>query len=160
MHVIAHIGKIPIEEWLPFLVPVLGLYFYGRRQLRRRSEAIKRLPDVAEGLDDVTVGRILSRLSASDHREVSSEYLPLLYPPGPDGMTAAELAVRIHSDPAAVARQLEDLADLGYVELEGPDGPDEPHAALTTEGYDLLNITEDVLLATSPDASVREADAH
>lgn len=155
MYVIAHIGKIPVEEWLPFLVPVLGLYFFGRRQLRRRREAIQRLPDVREGLDDATVGRILARLSASHHTEVSSEYLPLLYPPGPDGMTAADLAARIHSDAEAVAQQLEDLADLGYVDLEEPDGPDAPRAALTAEGYDLLNITEDVLLATSPRASGR-----
>ncbi len=119
-------------------------------------EAVACLPDVGEGLDDAAVGRILARWSATDHKEVPSEYLPLLYPPGPDGMTAADLAARIHSDTAAVARQLEDLADLGYVELDGPDGLDEPRAVLTAEGYDLLNITEDVLLATSPRASARE----
>jgi hypothetical protein len=156
MHVIAHIGKIPVEEWLPFLVPVLALYLYGRRQLRR--EAVARLPDVGEGLDDATVGRVLDRWSTTDHNEVSPEYLPLLYPPGPDGMTAADLAARLHSDASAVARQLEDLADLGYLELDGPEGLDEPRALLTAEGFDLLNITEEVLLATSPTASAREPD--
>jgi len=37
-------------------------------------------------------------------------------------------------------------------------GTDAPRAALTAEGYDLLRITEDVLLATSAPASVRESD--
>ena len=57
-----------------------------------------------------------------------------------------------------VERQLEDLADLGYVELDEAEGTDAPRAALTAEGYDLLRITEDVLLATSAPASVRESD--
>jgi hypothetical protein len=158
MHVIAHIGNIPVEEWLPFLVPVLGLYLYGRRQQRRRREAVARLPDVGEGLDGATVRRVLDRWSATDHKEVSPEHVPLLYPPGPDGMTAADLAARLHSDTSAVVRQLEDLADLGYLELEAPESLDEPRALLTPEGYDLLNITEEVLLAASPRASVRGPD--
>jgi hypothetical protein len=41
-------------------------------------------------------------------------------------------------------RQLE---DLGYVELEGPE---EPRAWLTVEGMDLLNVTENALLAVDP----------
>jgi hypothetical protein len=154
MYIPAHIGNIPVEEWLPFLVPVVVLYLYSRRQLRRRREAVARLPDVGEGLDDATASRILARWSATGHREISSEYLPLLYPPGPDGMTAADLAARIHSSTSVVARQLEDLADLGYVELEGREGPDEARALLTTEGYDLLIITEEALLSSLPGYSL------
>jgi hypothetical protein len=155
---LAHIGNIPVEEWLPFLFPVLALYLYGRHKLRRRREAVARLPDVGEGLDEATVRRVLERWSATEHNEVTPEHVPLLYPPGPDGMTAADLAARIHSDTAAVVRLLEDLADLGYVELDGPESLDEPRALLTAEGYDLLNITEEVLLAASRRASVRGPD--
>jgi hypothetical protein len=159
MYIPAHIGNIPVEEWLPFLVPVLAVYLYGRRELRRRREAVALLPDVGEGLDDATVSRVLARWSATDHKEVSSEYLPLLYPPGPDGMTAADLAARIHSNAPAVARQLENLADLGYVELEGREGPDESRALLTAEGYDLLIITEEVLLSSLPGHSLEAEDS-
>ncbi|HYM56043.1 MAG TPA: hypothetical protein VES97_11820 [Solirubrobacteraceae bacterium] len=150
VYLIAHIGKIPVEEWLPFLVPVLALYLYGRHWSRRHREALRRLPDAGEPLDDATVSCVLARWSAADHEEVSPGHLPVLYPPGPDGATAAELARRIHSDPAAVKRQLEDLADLGYLDLEDPQGMDEPRAWLTAEGYDLMNVTEDALLAASP----------
>jgi hypothetical protein len=159
MYVLAHLGKIPIEESLPFLVPVVALYLWGRHQLRRTREAVKRLPKVDE-LDDGTVSRLLDRWSARDHGEVSLEHLPLLYPPGPDGMTTAELAARIHSDARAVARLLEDLANLGYVELETPQALDHTRAWLTAEGYDLVNITEDVLLAGLPRASARGTDAN
>jgi MarR family len=159
MYIPAHIGKIPVEEWLPFVVPVLALYLFSRRELRRRRAAVARLPDVGEGLDDATVSRILARWSATDHKEVSSEYLPLLYPPGPDGMTAADLATRLHSSASAVARQLEDLADLGYVELQVRDGADDLRASLTAEGYDLLIITEEVLVSALPDRSLESRES-
>jgi hypothetical protein len=51
---------------------------------------------------------------------ISQEHLLLLYPPGPDGTTPKELAGRIRADPDTVKRQSEDLADLGYLELEAP----------------------------------------
>jgi len=158
VYVIAHIGNVPVEEWLPFLFPVVALYLYGRHRWRRRREAVARLPAIGEGLDDATVSRILTRWATADHGEVPSECLPLLYPPGPDGLTAIELASRINSDTTTVERQLEDLADLGYVELDEAEGTDAPRAALTAEGYDLLRITEDVLLAAPAPAPVRESD--
>jgi hypothetical protein len=38
MLVIAHIGKIPVEEYAGFLVPVILLYAYGRAWSRRRRK--------------------------------------------------------------------------------------------------------------------------
>src|SRR5579871_1956301 len=107
MYVIAHIAGIPVEEWLPFLVPVVALYLFGRRRNRRREQALERLPGASELGEDET-RRILASWSESNH-EISSDYVRLLYPPGPDGMTAGELAARIHADPAAIERQLEAL---------------------------------------------------
>lgn len=156
MHVIGHIGKIPVEEWLPFLFPVLALYLYGRHWARRHRAAVQRLPE-ASSLDDGAIGLILARWSATDHKEVLPEHLPVLYPPGPDGATIAELAIRTHSDAATVKRHLEDLAELGYLTLEG-DGIDE-QAWLTVEGYDLVGMTEDVLLAMTPDEVVAHGPA-
>jgi hypothetical protein len=48
VEVLAHIGDIPVEEWLPFLVPIIGLYVWGRRRERRGREKVRRLPDVSE----------------------------------------------------------------------------------------------------------------
>jgi len=146
MPVFAHIGNIPVEEWLPFVVPVVALYIYGRRRERRRREAVGRLPDPGEPLDGDTVERVVAEWSAAKHSDVSPEHLPLLYPPGPDGMTAAELANRVHSDAATVERLLEQLEDLEYLELEDCEGPDGPRALLTFRGYELVDATETALL--------------
>jgi DNA-binding transcriptional ArsR family regulator len=145
--IIAHIGNIPVEEWLPFLVPIVALYIYGRRKERRRREAVGRLPDAGEPLDDDTVKRVVAEWSAEKHSDVSSEHLPLLYPPGPDGMTAAELADRVHSDPATVERLLEQLEELEYLDLDNREGFDSPSVSLTFKGYELVDATETALLA-------------
>jgi predicted transcriptional regulator len=68
-------------------------------------------------------------------------------------LTAIELARRVGSDPETVSRELEDLAELGYLTLEGA-GAEERRASLTAEGMDLVNVTEDALLA----AAGREAE--
>jgi len=73
----------------------------------------------------------------------------LLYPPGPDGVTAAELATRIHRDPVTVKRLLEELEELGYVESDAQMDIAERRARLTIEGYDLVSMTEDELLTGS-----------
>jgi len=125
------------------------------RLIRRAGDRIERLL-AAVNTEGHNAGR--HAWATADHGEVPSECLALLYPPGPDGLTAIELASRINSDTSTVERQLEDLADLGYVELDEAEGTDAPRAALTAEGYDLLRNTEDVLLATSAPASVRESD--
>jgi hypothetical protein len=147
MFPIAHIAGIPVEEWAPFLVPVLALYFGGRVRRRRREQALERLPDASEALNPATTSRVLAHWSQANH-QISSEYLPLLYPPGPDGLTAAQLAQRTHADPAAIEQQLDALEDLGYLELRHHDG-DAPRAWLTIQGYDLLNETERALLAAA-----------
>jgi hypothetical protein len=158
MPVIAHIGNVPVEEWLPFVVPVVALYVYGRHRERHRREEVRRLLDEGEPLDDSTISAVLDQWSASDHKEVSIEHLPLLYPPGPDGATPAELADRVHRDRDAVERLLEDLAELGYVDLAEEKGSDEPRAWLTAEGADLVNVTEGTLLAASSRGSVEHTD--
>lgn len=146
VYVIAHIGNIPVEEWAPFLVPLAALYLYGRHRNRRHREAIQRLPD-ASALDAATTGHVLARWAKANHTNLAPEYLPLLYPPGPEGMTAGELAKRIQSDPATVERQLEALEDLGYLELKRRDDSDAARAWLTIKGYDLLDETETALLS-------------
>jgi len=154
LHLIAHIGNVPVEEWLPFLFPVLALYLYGRHWSRRRREAVRRLPNADESIDENTIKSVLSAWAKAKHTELSSEHLPVLWPPGPDGATAAELAVRASADPVTVERLLDDLRELGYLELEEQTS-DEPRAWLTADGYDLVHVTEDALLASLPSASVR-----
>ena len=156
MYVLAHIGGIPVEEWLPFLIPVLALYFAGRRRNRRREAAVNRLPDPSEGLDEDATTRVLARWTQAKHA-VPREYIPILYPPGPDGKTASELAERIHADPATIGQQLEALEDLGYLELHNRDG-DTPRVWLTIKGYDLLEETEQALLS-APTRGASESPA-
>jgi hypothetical protein len=149
VHPIAHIGNIPVEEWLPFLVPVLALYVYGRHRSRRRREAIERLPDPSQALDPDTVARVLARWAHADHRELTPEHVSLLYPPGPEGVTAAELALRIHGDPASVESMLEELEELGYVEFDEGQQASGRRAWLTVAGYDLVGISERELLGAA-----------
>jgi len=145
--VIAHIGNIPIEEWLPFLVPVLALYLYGRRRERRRREAVGRLAGPAQALDGATVAAVTSAWAKAGRVGVGPAHVFLLYPPGPDGLSATELAERAHRERGGVVRLLEELEDLGYVELEARAGEAEPRAWLTVEGYSLQYETEDVLIS-------------
>ena len=156
MYLIAHIGNIPVEEWLPFLLPIVGLYIYGRRKEGRRRKEVGQLPSPDEPLDERTVRLVQAEWSRAKHQELSREHLPLLYPPGPDGMSATELAVRIRSDQATVERLLEELEDLEYLELDEPPGPAERRAWLTFKGHELLDATETALLAALP----REPNLH
>jgi hypothetical protein len=145
MNVIAHIGNLPIQESLPFLFPVIALVLVIWRKERRRRRELARLPDAEDLLDEHTVELVLARWARSRHKHLTAGHLPLLYPPGPDGMTAAQLSGRADCDVNTVQRLLAELDDLGYVELEGHDGPDQS-VSLTVEGYDLLDTTEAVLL--------------
>lgn len=146
VYLFAHIGNIPVEEWLPFLVPLIVLYVYGRRRDRRRRAEVASLPGAGELLDEATVDAVLAHLAESRHGDASARFLPLLYPPGPDGMTVGQIAAHAHLDPDAVARLLDELEELGYVEREGADGPGQI-VTLTIEGYDLVNQTEAALLS-------------
>ena len=154
---IAHIGNIPVEEWLPFVVPVIVLYVYGRSWSRRHRKKVARLPGPAAPLDEKITEFVLSRWAAAKHGEVAREQLPLMYPPGPDGITATELAERIGADLPSVTRRLEDLADLGYLEYDSEDS--EQRLWLTVEGIHLLNITEDALLVALEDVAPAEEPA-
>jgi DNA-binding transcriptional ArsR family regulator len=160
--VIAHIGNVPVEESLPFLVPIIALYLYGRHRGRRRREALKRLPEARAALDDQTIGRVLDRWSSADHRDLLREHVSLLYPPGPEGATASELASRLHGEPSTIGRLLDDLAEQGYVEFDSHDNGAERRAWLTVSGYDLVRLTEDEVLAHSrgqhPSAQDRNPD--
>jgi hypothetical protein len=147
MPVLAHIGNIPVEEYLPFVIPVVALVYYGRRSERRRRARVQRILDSAEPLDAKSTSAVLAEWAAADHRDLSPEHVPLLYPPGPDGLTAAELAGRLHEDTAHIERLLDDLAELGYVELDDDKNAGPARAWLTAQGADLANLTEDALLA-------------
>lgn len=151
MLVIAHIGKIPVEEYAGFVVPVIALYAYGRAWSRRHRRKLASLPPASQALDGRTVQLVLARWAEDKHAELGPEVVALMYPPGPDGATAAELAQRIGAERASVERGLEELAELGYLESDFGEG--EQRLSLTAEGIHLLNITEDSLLAAFADAA-------
>jgi hypothetical protein len=149
VYVLAHIGNIPIEEWAPFVVPVLALYLYGRRKDRRHRKAVQRLPDASEALDERTITLVEDRWTNANHRDLSRAHLPLLYPPGPDGLTAHELARRTHADAANVERLLLELEDLGYLNIDDTNDSDQPRVWLTLKGHDVFYETETALLSAS-----------
>ena len=142
MDLLAHIGGIPVQESLPFVVPVVALVLYGRRRGRQRRREVERLPDAPELLDGDTTARIVEEWAKARHSDVAARHVPVMYPPGPDGVSASELASRSGLDLAAVQRLLAELHELGYLDLDGP----EEQASLTLEGYDLLDVAEGVLL--------------
>lgn len=145
---IAHIGNIPVEEWLPFVAPVVVLVLYGRHQDRRRRAAVKRLPDAEEFLDQQTIDRILARWAEKGHTEPQASHLPLLYPPGPDNATTEALANRTHLDTQTTTHLLTELEDFGYLELDGEPGSTQ-RAFLTIQGHDLADLTEQTLLTAA-----------
>ena len=80
MYVVAHIAGIPVEEWAPYVVPVLGLWLYGRRRDRRRRAAVERMPDPAQALDEDTVSRVLERWTRAKHPGLGPAHVPLRWP--------------------------------------------------------------------------------
>jgi hypothetical protein len=144
---LAHIGGIPVEEWLPFVVPVLAIYLYVRRRERRRRAQVERLVAAGKRLDGELTQRILERLREAKHDQLGAKHVPLLYPPGPDGATTAEIANRVELDAALVDARLEDLIEFGYlerVEEQGGDG----RVWLTAEGFAVAHVAEEVVLAS------------
>src|SRR5438132_3969292 len=79
---LAHIGGIPVEEWLPFVVPVLAIFLYVRRRERRRRAQIERLVGAGKRLDTELTSAILERLRAAKHAALRAEHVRLLYPAG------------------------------------------------------------------------------
>ncbi len=153
MELLAHIGGIPVQESLPFVVPVVALLLYGRHRSRSRRREVGRLPDATEMLDGATVERVLAAWKSGRHADAAARHVPLFYPPGPDGVTAGRLAQRTGADEATVARLLAELHELGYLDIDGPEGA-EQEVALTLEGYDLLDATESVLLEAARERGV------
>lgn len=143
---LAHIAGIPVQESLPFLVPVLGLAYWVRREDRKRRRSLARIAESGTWLDQGTVDEILASWAASGHVGLSREHVPLLSPPGVEGVSTAQLAARTHSNPGAVEPLLDQLAALGYLDLDEAEGRDR-RAWLTSEGYSLLHAAEDVILA-------------
>jgi DNA-binding transcriptional ArsR family regulator len=155
MPVIAHIGKIPVEEWLPFLVPLVALYAYGRHTLRRRRSAVAQLPGPGAPPDAHTLALVRERWAHAGHSELRDRHLVALYPPGPDGLSAEELAARAGADPQAVGRALAELAELGYLDVEDRAGFDGRRAWLTFSGFELVEVTEAALLDAATPVSSR-----
>lgn len=139
--VLAHIGNIPVEEWLPFVVPVVVLYLVGRRMTRARERDVVRVMS-EEALDEPTTQQILERWLHKRPNELAARHVRIFWPPGPEGSTAAELAERLGSDPETVGALVEELEELGYLERDEGGG----ELWLTIEGYDLLNDAQAVLL--------------
>lgn len=154
MYVIAHIGNLPVEEWLPFLVPIVALYVWGRRRERRRRAAVGRLPG-ADALDERIVAHVQAEWAKAKHEGLSREHLPLLYPPGPDGFSAAELAERLHSDSSAVERLLEDLEERDYLTMDEQPDTENRSTSLTFKGFELVDATEAALLGALGETAAR-----
>ncbi len=146
MNVLAHFGKIPVEEWLPFVVPLVALYIYGRRRERRRRAAVGGLPAAHEQLSEDAMSHVEHEWAAADHADVARRHLPLLVPPGPDGFSTVELAERIHADPVTVAQLLEELEELDYLTMDEAEKLEDRPVSLTFRGYELLDTTEVALL--------------
>ncbi len=144
--VVAHIGGIPVEEWAPFVVPALALFIYVRRKDRRRRRAVARLPESSATLDADTVRQVLEAWAAEGYRDVGEAQLALLYPPGPDGMSVAELAARTNTPAADVDRLLAKLEEGEYLTLEEGEEAAGARALLTLKGYGLVHATEDALV--------------
>jgi hypothetical protein len=144
---LAHIGNIPVEEWLPFLVPIVALYIYGRRRERRRRREIAHIPDRSDALEEAVVRRILAGWRDADYEDVTAEHLPLLYPPGPDGLSVSEIAERTAGAVHAVQNLLEQLEEAEYLYLDLDPGAQELRASLTVRGFGLVDATEDCLLS-------------
>lgn len=152
----AHIAGVPVEEWLPFVAPVVALYLYGRHRDRRRGEAVKQLADSGRSLDAGTVRLVLGEWASADHKQLGAEHLPLFYPPGPDGLTIAELSAHSGCEQPTVEQMLDGLEELGYVELDEQGSDGERRTWLTVAGYDALLVAENALLGA---ASARAAGA-
>ncbi len=150
---LAHIGNIPVEEWLPFVAPVVVLYLVGRRMSRARERDVLRVMS-EEDLDEPTTEQILERWRRKRPNELSSSHVPIFWPPGPEGSTAEELAKRLGSALQNIEPLVEELEELGYLERDGAGG----ELWLTIEGYDLLNDAEAVLLQRGRERE--EARAH
>jgi MarR family len=142
---LAHIGNVPVEEWLPFLVPVLALYLYGRHRDRRRRAALRELAPADEPLSETSARQVLAGWTSAGHEGLQPEDVALFWPPGPEGLAAAELGARGGTDTAAVEARLTRLEELGYVELEHKAAPEDRRVWLTLAGYDLLVIAEGTL---------------
>jgi hypothetical protein len=143
---LAHIGNIPVEEWLPFVVPLVGLYFYGRRRERRRRSEVAELPETSEGLDPSIIERIVAGWKEARYDAVRPEHLPLLYPPGPDGLSVAELVSRTSGDEQTVRGLLEQLERADYLDLFPEPESGGLQTSLTLRGFGLVDQTEESLL--------------
>lgn len=145
--VLAHIGGLPVEEWAPFVVPALALFIYVRRKDRDRRRAVAELPSSSAALDARTVESVVEAWAAAGYRDVGAEELPLLYPPGPDGMSVGEIAARTGTPAAAVERLLARLEEHEYLDLRAGEDANEMQALLTLKGYGLVHATEDALVS-------------
>jgi len=144
---LAHIGKIPVEEWLPFVVPVLVLFVLGRRREQRRRREVAVIPQTSAGLDPAVVQQILAGWQEAEFNDVRPAHLPLLYPPGPDGLSVAELAGKTSYELGTVQKLLEGLEESDYLCLNVDPISDGFDVSLTLKGYGLVDATEDCLLA-------------
>jgi IclR helix-turn-helix domain len=144
--VLAHIGKVPVEEWLPFVLPVVALGLYGRHRERRRRATVERLAGAVPTLDARTVERTLDRWSHANRSGLSAAHVLLFGPPGPEGKTAPEVAKRTGQDVATVERLLGELEELGYLELAAAETGGQRRAWLTIDGYAVQYDAEAAIL--------------
>ncbi len=143
---LAHIAGIPVQEWSPFIVPVVALFFYGRHREHRRREEVAEIPKRSENLDPQVIEEIVAGWRNARYEAVTTAHLPLLYPPGPDGLSVAELADRTACDEATIRQLLEQLERAEYLDLFPEAESGGMQASLTLRGFGLVDQTEDSLL--------------
>ena len=153
--ILAHLAGIPVEEWAPFWVPILVLLVWGWRRERRGRAEIAKLPEQTELLTDTISARIVDAWRQAGLDGAQARHLKLLYPPGPDGLTVAQLVERTKVDEPTAARQLLELEEAGYVTLDGKPGT-EQQVFLTMRGFDLESVTEEQLLLAAGERATPE----
>ena len=127
-------------------MPLVVLYVYGRRRERRRRGEVAELPESSEGLDPTVIDQVVAGWRRASYDSVTPEHLPLLYPPGPDGLSVAELVERTDVEEGRVRGLLEQLERADYLDLYPEPESGGLQASLTLRGFGLVDQTEESLL--------------
>jgi hypothetical protein len=153
--VLAHIGKVPVEEWLPFVVPVVAVWVWSRYKTRREQATLPPTEKQRRRAAQGRVALVLAHWRAAGHDELGESHVPLLAPPGPQGCNAAELAARTGVSEPETRELLEELDEVGVIELLPAEDSD--RVWLTPLGEDLVDVAAHALAEPLPAAALRPA---
>ena len=153
--IVAHIGNVPVEEWLPFLVPVVAVYLWSRHKTRRERDNLAPTEKQRRRAEEGRAALVIAHWRAAGYRELGESHVPLLAPPGPQGRNAAELAARTGSSELEVRDLLDELDELGIVELRPAEDGD--RVTLTALGEELVDEAAHALAEPAPPAKAGAA---